>query len=285
MKTPFYQNTPQMIETRHAKIAYWKVGQGPDLVFFHGWPLSSITYRGVVERLQDQFTCHLYDFPGAGKTIDKGAINLDVILQSSRELLAQLGLARYVSIAHDSGALVARILAQDNPSVAGLVMGNTEIPGHHSPIVKLLADVSKLPGGVFALQQLMKIQKVRCSRFGFGGAFHSQAFIEGEFYRLVLGELLSSSEDFLRSFLLLRSFDFSFVDRLAEVHQNIQAPVKFIWGKKDRIFPLEKAMPMLSQFPKGATMETIEEGRCFAHEEFSGDFVAHALPFLQKNLS
>jgi haloalkane dehalogenase len=272
---------PSFIETSTAKLAYWKIGQGPDLVFFHGWPLHSATYRRLVPLLADTFTCHVFDLPGAGQTIDKSKIELEPILQASRELIQKLGLTRYAFVAHDSGALFARLLAMNNPNVVAIVSGNTEIPRFHSPLIKRLTMAAKIPGGLTLLRQGMKLRKVRCSNLGFKGAFTSDDFIEGEFYRLVSEPLLASATAFARPFSMLENFDFSIIDRLESIHSKISAPVRFIWGKEDRIFPLKYAELMLPQFPGGATMHKIS-GRCFAHEEFSEEFASAAKSFLEE---
>ena len=281
----FVQTPPTFIEVSTSKLAYWKMGQGPDLVFVHGWPVNSLTYRGLAPLLAERFTCHLFDLPGAGQTIDKGEVDIEVIMRASRELIAKLGLARYGLVAHDSGALFARLLAADNPQVAALVCGNTELPGYHSQMIKWLVRVAKTPGAVALVQQAMKLRAVRCSAFGFKGAFASEEFIEGEFYRLLIAPMLASRAQFERTFALLRRFDFSVVDQLEAIHAKITAPVRLIWGEDDRIFPLQRAKSMVSQFAGGATMQTIKRGRCFAHEEFAAEFAALAGPFLDEHLA
>jgi pimeloyl-ACP methyl ester carboxylesterase len=279
------QTPPTFIDVSAAKLAYWKLGQGPDLVFFHGWPLSALTYRRLAPLLAERFTCHLFDLPGAGQTIEKGEVNIEMIVRASRELIKTLGLTRYALVAHDSGALFARLLAVNNPQVAALVSGNTELPGYHSPLIKRLVWVAKAPGGAALMQQFMRLRAVRCSKFGFQGAFASDDFIEGDFYRSVLAPMLASRSQFERVFSLLRRFDFSLVDQLEAIHAKIAAPVRFIWGADDRIFPLKRAEKMISQFSGGATLHKITGGRCFAHEEFADEFAALAQPFLEEHLA
>jgi hypothetical protein len=41
----FQQAPPQWIEVDNAKLAYRRIGSGPDVLFVHGWPLSSSTWR------------------------------------------------------------------------------------------------------------------------------------------------------------------------------------------------------------------------------------------------
>ena len=42
----------ELIQTDDAKLACKKMGQGPNLVFIHGRPLNSLTYRHLAEQLK-----------------------------------------------------------------------------------------------------------------------------------------------------------------------------------------------------------------------------------------
>src|SRR5262245_58614658 len=55
-----------------AEIAYRKLGAGPPLLFIHGWPLSGFTFRHLLPRLSQSFTCIVPDSPGAGDTRSRG---------------------------------------------------------------------------------------------------------------------------------------------------------------------------------------------------------------------
>ena len=48
------------------EAAYRCVGTGPDVLFVHGWPVSSATFRKLLPHLVDHVTCHVIDLPGAG---------------------------------------------------------------------------------------------------------------------------------------------------------------------------------------------------------------------------
>lgn len=59
---------------RHLKvdgleIAYREAGSGDPVVFVHGWPLSSLTWRKVVPGLADRFRCIALDLLGAGESL------------------------------------------------------------------------------------------------------------------------------------------------------------------------------------------------------------------------
>ena len=58
----------RMLDVGHSQVPYWCFGEGPDLFFVHGWPLTSATWRELVPSLSEHFTCHLIDLPGTGES-------------------------------------------------------------------------------------------------------------------------------------------------------------------------------------------------------------------------
>src|SRR3954454_14518875 len=132
---PHYWLRPpdRFLEIGAHRVASWRVGRGPDLVFLHGWPLHSATFRHVVPLLADAFTCHLVDLPGTGRTVSRPDALVSFVghAEVMRGVADALGLRRYGLVAHDSGGFVARTLAAADPRVAVLAIGDTEIPGHN----------------------------------------------------------------------------------------------------------------------------------------------------------
>jgi len=265
------------------RVAHRAFGQGPDVVFVHGWPLTSATFRNVVPALADRFTCHLVDLPGSGDTTSDsgGPIGFDAAPAALRGAIDALGLARYALVAHDSGGLVARLVAADDPRVAALVLGNTELPSYVPAVVRQLLVVTRLPGGADVVRFAMKRRAVRRSPLGYRGCFDDVGFIDGDFHELLVAPLLASKEAWGRQIDLLRSFDLALADRLAPLHARIKAPVKLVWGEDDPIFPIERARRMVGQFGGGATLDVIPRGRAFVHEEQPEVFAARAASFLE----
>jgi pimeloyl-ACP methyl ester carboxylesterase len=275
---------PDKLDLGHSRIAYWRMGSGPDLVFVHGWPLHSATFREVVPLLTDSFTCHLLDLPGAGQSTSTAPITFDAYVATVREAVQRIGLARYAFVAHDSGGLVARHVAVDNRDVAGLVLCGTELPGHRAWLIRLLSATAKLPFGSWVVRSILKSRALRRSPLGFRGVFADLAHIEGEFFELFLAPLCNSAAKLDQQLEVVRTFDWSLLDRLSEVHAKITAPVHLIWGSDDGLFPIRRARRMTAEFPGGATFSEITNAKTFVHEEHPHAFVEHARPFLLRVL-
>jgi pimeloyl-ACP methyl ester carboxylesterase len=273
----------QHIDVGHSQLAYYRFGQGPDLVFVHGWPLSAATFRRLTPLLAEHFTCHLFDLPGTGNT--KWDRRTPVGLREHADTLGRaietLSIERYALLGHDSGAAIMRLLAADAPEHCwGLVMGNTEIPGHRPLLVELYGLLAKIPGGAAAFALALKSRAVRRSALGYGGCFADMDMLDGDFHDLFVEPLLSDKRALAGQMRLVHGLDFGIIDKLEQTHAHISAPALLLWGVDDPFFPLDKARGMLAQFPGGAELIEIEPGKLFAHEEFPALFAEHARRFL-----
>jgi haloalkane dehalogenase len=265
------------------RIAYRRFGSGPDVVLVHGWPLHAGTFRNLVPYLASRFTCHLLDLPGSGQTVSPGEAPVDfpALAAAARAAVDVLGLQRYALVAHDSGGFIARLIAASDPRVAGLVSGNTEIPGHTPGIIKTLLAAAHTPGGSEVVRLAMHARTVRRSSTGYGGCFADLDYLDGDFHELLVAPILASRAAWARQVDVLRTIDERIHDRILAAHAAIRAPVLFLWGDEDPIFPVDKARAMLAGVAGGARLEVIPGGKCFVHEERPAEFAAHAVPFLE----
>lgn len=281
--TPFGPPT-RWLELADCELPYWRVGQGPDVVLVHGWPIDSRTWRDVVPLLAERYTCHLFDLPGAGQSRWTKAtrVGLAEHAATTRAVIDEIGLERYAFVAHDSGAVFARLVAAGDPDrVRAVVSGNTEIPGHVPWQLKAFTAARAVPGGAGALLRMMRFGPIRRSKLGFGACFVDPAHTDGAFHDLFTRPILEDDRVLAGHLLLLEHFDPSVIHSLAGAHGQISAPTRFIWGVSDPWFPLKKARPMVDQMGGPADLVTIDPGALFAHEEFPRQFVELAEPTLQ----
>lgn len=281
----FSRPPESFLDLGHARLAYRRLGSGPDLLFLHGWPVTSATFREIAPALAERFTCHLIDLPGAGHS--EWSADTPISIQGHAETVCRvveaLDLERYALVAHDSGAAIGRYAAARHPErVAAMVLGNTEIPGYTPPLLTRLLRILRLPGGKALFRLALRIDFVRRSSLGLGTCFADRSLLDGAFYEHTIAPILASKRAAEGQMALVDDFDPSDFDDLVEAHAAVKAPVQLIWGGRDPWFPLEKARAMLPQFAGGAELEVLETGKVFAHEEFPQDFVRHARPFLER---
>lgn len=275
-----------LIAAGTTRLAHWRFGSGPDIVLVHGWPLHSATWRAIVPRLAKRFTVHLFDLPGVGRSPPLAEqATFDTHARALRAALETLGLASYALVAHDSGAVITRLVAVDNPRVWALVMGNTELPGHEAWQVHAYVWATKIPGLAPWMMGAMRHRLLRSSPLAFGGCFADARFhdLDSEFGALFIEPLTSSNAVIEGQLALVRGLDFATIRNLRSTHERISAPALLVWGPDDPFFPIAKARRILEHFAAGARLAEIP-GKLFAHEEQPDAFCSHVEPFLVETM-
>lgn len=102
-----------------AHLAYETHGTGAPIVFLHGLTFDRTSWRPIVDRLADRFTCISVDLPGHGDSAGPPR-PLDEIAGDLHHLLGQVGVSRPVVVGHSIAANIASIYAATYP-VAGVV--------------------------------------------------------------------------------------------------------------------------------------------------------------------
>lgn len=269
-----------------ATLAYRKVGQGPPVMLVHGWPLSGSTWRGLLPALAERHTCYVPDLPGAGQSPWSPKLR-EFFADQARHVL---GFVRAVDlhdltlIGHDSGGLMARVVAADlcdegTRSVRAIVLTNTEVPGHAPGLVKAMQVALRVPGATAVLKALLYRPAYVRSRWGLGGCFRNLDHIDGEFTAATLEPLRADPRNAVRA---ITCADLSFADELDEVHARIRAPLLCVWGDADPFFPVQGAERMVESWPVEARLEVFKGEKLFFHEEAPTRLAQVIMPWLAR---
>ena len=237
-----------------------------DIVFVHGWPLFGATWKRLAAQLPEH-RCHLVDLPGSPHSAHARHADLSApgLARWIRDWASQRGLGSYALVAFDSGAFFARLVAAEDRRVTALVMSNTEVAGHRPPWVPTYRKLGGLPGSHWAFSVLLRSRAFLRSSAGFGGCFVDPARIDAEFIDTFIEPLRTPSgiDGALR---VLRAFDYASVDRQAELHARIQAPVHLVWGEYDPTFPVRLLESFAASFPTLASVTRLS-GKLLVHDE------------------
>jgi len=281
--------TDQLIDLGDLSIAHRRVGEGPDLLAIHGWPLTGATWRNHLDVLSEHFTCHVIDLPGAGASVpgDGPAPALKDFAGIVERVISHLGLEKFALMGHDSGGFVARMVAaRRSDQLTGLVLIETEIPQHRSRLLALYKLVSQLPGRVAVTSLLLSAGPLRRSPLVLGGCFSDSSMADGEFFDVMVRPLLADRQSVARQLDLLATWDFADIDRLAEIHPRITAPTLLIWGADDTLyFPHEKALAMTAQFGGPTRFELLGDAKLFLHEEYADTVAKMVVEFMSSSSS
>ena len=268
--TQFYLSAQvELHPTRTARVALRRYGSGAPLVFLHGWPLYSFTFRRLLPYLAPHFTCLLFDVPGGGDSEWGEETDFSWPGQAAtiKEVLDVMHFDGYFLFGQDAGAMIARQLAlTDAQRVRKLVITNTEIPGHRPPWIPLYRLSMFIPGTNFLLRQLLRSRAFLLSRFGFGNSFYSADNLDQAFHTHVIEPLIKSPEKIAGHNRFLRGWDWKLLDQMADQHANITMPVLMLWGEDDPTFPVDRAEEMVRQFPN-AQIRRIPGAKVFVQED------------------
>jgi haloalkane dehalogenase len=277
----FRREPDRFLDVGTGEVAYRRVGSGPDVLFVHGWPVSSATFRTLLPHLSDHVTCHLIDLPGAGSsrfTADT-PLTIENHIHSVRRVLDLLELNDVAVVGHDSGGMIARHAVAGDARLRALGLIDTEQSTGLSWKFKSFIAGRRIPGFGPGLGWLAGRPRLRRSRLVLGDAFLDRSLLDGEFDEFFLQPLHRSRKHRDAAIRVLRSFDYQYVRDLGDLHRQIEVPVQLVWGEHDRFFPVSWAREMVADFPN-AQLEVIADAGLFAHEERPTEVAMALLPVL-----
>jgi pimeloyl-ACP methyl ester carboxylesterase len=251
---------PLRLELSQGTLEAFRRGEGPPIVFAHGWLANANLWRHLVDRLADRFTCVALDLPlGAHRVaLDGGA---DLSAAGCGTLLAEaldaLGLTGVTLVGNDSGGAYSQIaLSARSTPVARLALTSCETPYDEFPPPPFdgLPAVAADPPGLGRLLAALEDPEVRKLPAAFG--------------LLVKHPLDSRASDSyalpcLRDAGVLRDTAKAMAGASTEAVQRAGAtlieswdrPALLAWSREDPVFPVEHARRYAAALPAADLVE------------------------------
>lgn len=114
-------------------VRYTVEGQGPDVVFIHGWASSSRMWAEFSTRLAERYRCWSLDLPGCGDSDKPGGhwYSIPNFTSTVHTFLDLHGLERVRLVGHSMGGMIVLNLAARHPGlVSRLVAINPVVTGN-----------------------------------------------------------------------------------------------------------------------------------------------------------
>ncbi len=277
----FRRAPDRFLDVGAGEVAVRTVGQGPDVLFVHGWPVSGATFRLLLPHLVDHVTCHVIDLPGAGASRFAADTKLSVErhFENVRRTVDLLELDRVAVVGHDSGGMIARHAMAGDPRLRAMGLIDTEQPRGLSLRFRMFLAGRSVPGFGPALGWLAGRPRLRRNGFVLGDAFADRSLLDGEFDEFFLQPLHTQPDRLDAAIRILRTFETAHVTDLAAAHKRIDVPVAMVWGEDDKFFPLAWAEEMVETFAD-AELTVVRGAGLFSHEERPAEVAAALLPTL-----
>jgi pimeloyl-ACP methyl ester carboxylesterase len=251
----------ETFEWEGRRIAWTRVGSGPPVVFCHGTPFSSRVWWRYAEALADDFTVHLWDLPGYGRSsmAPEHPVHAGVHAQVLRDLLDHWGLDRPQVVAHDLGGLVAlRANLVEGATYASLFLVDVvAIPPSGSPFFRFVQQNSRL------LTQLPAYIHDAVVRAYVGNASHRGLDV-AELDALVepwTGEV--GQAGFYRQ---IADYDLGPLEENERHLGDLDLPVRVLWGAEDTWIPLETGRRFAGLVPGAVLTEVPDAGHLMQYD-------------------
>ena len=261
----------------------------PVVVLLHGFPTSSNMFRNLIPALSDRYRVIAPDYPGFGHSSmparDEFTYTFAKYADIVDALLNDLGANRYALYVMDYGAPVGYRLALKHPErVTALIVqnGNAYEEGLREfwdPIKAYWATGSAQDRE--ALRGLTKLDATKwqytngvgdASRIDPSAWIHDQALLDRPGNSEIQLDLF---KDYGTNVTLYPKFQAFFREH--------SPPALIVWGRNDKIFPVQGAHPYLRDLPK-AELHLFDTGH-FALED-KGDEIARLMrDFLDRKVS
>jgi pimeloyl-ACP methyl ester carboxylesterase len=176
----------RFLETNGLRLHYVTQGQGPLLLFLHGFPEFWYSWRHQLDYFADRYTCVALDLRGYNES-DKppgvAAYRLDVLVEDVRGAIAALGYDHLTLVGHDWGGAIAWAFAYAYPELLrSLVVMNIPHPARFAEGLRtpqqlarswyiaafqlpLLPELALAAGDYWAIGQIFQAMAVDKSAF------------------------------------------------------------------------------------------------------------------------
>jgi pimeloyl-ACP methyl ester carboxylesterase len=253
------------------RLQYFRRGEGPVIVFAHGWLANANLWRKVIDCLADRFTCIALDLPLGAHRL---AMDPDADLSPAgcgemiASTLAALGLLDVTLVGNDSGGAYSQIaVASDSERVARLVLNSCETPYSEFPPAPFdgLPAAAKDPEILGQLFEALRDRAIRSTPLAFGLLIkHPIDDIVSDSYALPCISDPSILRDTSKVFSSATSAPVQEAGR--RLIAEFKRPVLFAWSPEDQVFAPADARRYSEALTAGR-MVLIEDAYSFTPED------------------
>jgi pimeloyl-ACP methyl ester carboxylesterase len=268
--------SPQLGETRTLELPQGEIechirGEGPTVVFAHGWLANANLWRDVVDRLAGEMRCVTLDLPFGSHRVPLGG-DEPLTPRACGRLIASaldvLDLADVTLVGNDSGGAYSQVATAAAPGrIARLVLNSCETLYDEFPPPPFdgLPAAASNPETLGQLLGALRDPDVRRLPAAYGLLIkRPPEDLVWDSYALPSVERREILADTARVFAGASSEPVHAAAR--ELIASFERPVLFAWGPEDQVFPLANARRYAEALRSGA-VHTIDDAFSFTPED------------------
>lgn len=265
---------PLRLQTHAGEIDAFVRGEGPPLVFAHGWLANANLWRKVVDQLAGSFRCVALDLPLGAHRLP---VNPDADLSAEgcgglvADALETLGLEDATLVGNDSGGAYSQIALSRRPELAErLVLTSCETPYDEFPPPPFdgLPAAARDPQVLGQLLSALEDPEVRKLPVAFGLLTkHPLEPAISDSYALPCVRDPKVLRDTAKA---MAGASTAAVHRAgATLIESWRKPVLFVWSNEDPVFPVGHARRYAQALP-GADLVEVHDCFSFTPEDQPG---------------
>ncbi|MCO4745396.1 MAG: alpha/beta fold hydrolase [Proteobacteria bacterium] len=270
------------VQVGDLELHYLEAGEGPAVLFLHGWPTHSQLYRHVLPVVGESRRAIALDLPGFGrssKPLD-ASYSFRFYDRLISEFLEALGIEKIGLVVHDLGGPIGLHWAVGNKErLTDLTLLNTLVFPEMSWAVKLFVGASMMP----VVRGLLSSPRGLAAAMRFGVVNKSQ--ISPEVAAMYQEPFVSqaSRKALLKTAHALHMKGFA---TIANGLADIEVPVRMIYGSSDRILPhVGKTMQRVGERIPHAEITAIADCGHFLQEDRPEEVTALLADFLSSSVA
>ncbi|MBA0125851.1 alpha/beta hydrolase [Haloechinothrix sp. YIM 98757] len=257
------------------RVRYHEAGDGPALVFVHGYLVNANIWRKLVPLLSEQYRCITPDWP----------LGSHVVPMPSEADLSPTGIARLIAgflealdlrdvtlVGNDSGGAYSQLVAARHARrLSGLVLNSCETPWCSWPPnpggFGILKAAARHPVSHRALYQALRWERAWRWRNTYG--WLAKYPIDVDAMRSYVRPVITRRDIRLDGRKAISTVSARYSRHAAEqLRQSRPLPVLCMWGAEDRVFALDDARRYATEL--GARLRTIDDSYTYTAEDQPG---------------
>jgi pimeloyl-ACP methyl ester carboxylesterase len=219
------------------KDVYYRIkGEGPPMVFVHGWSLNLSYWNAQVEYFSKNYRTYSYDWLGMGKSGGgKKAFSMHDLSDQLGGLIDKFSIRKPIIVGHSEGGGIVLNYVTDNPTgFSKLVLADTALNSLRDHLVE---NISAMFMGVFSHVEKYEGKNPLIDLApAFEKQFYSPGFIEKnpEFIAAWNAQFISNNPDVLVNGLRAWAWRQNHVRQL----KKVKVPTLLLWGNLDTVITL-----------------------------------------------
>lgn len=269
------------IRLEQGTIRYREVGEGPALVFVHGWLVNGELWRKIVPLLSQRFRCVVPDLPlGAHRPAFPAEADLSLpgVARLVADFLGALDLRDATLVGNDSGGAICQgVIARHPERVGRLVLTNCDAFENFPPaLLKPLVPAARVPGFAPLFGRAMRRRLVQRALYALVARRFPEAPVAAAYFSPMADDR-AVRRDAVK-FLAAASARHTLA--AARAFPDFAGPVLIVWAPEDRLlFPFRDGERLRDAF-RDARLETVSHSRTFIPEDQPARLAAAITGFL-----